>query len=122
MFLAGHGITEDHGDAIWVQRALGISVVFEGFSSSGDCPLLRLIHSIGDARGNREMPFHGIPDLIAHPAANLRVRLVGGGVVRVVVESWVPTIGRDLSDAVAAGLYVVPESVDVRRIGQDGSC
>ncbi len=71
MFLAGHGIAEDHSDAIGVQWALGIAVIFEGFAGGGNRPLLGLVHGIGDARRNGEVPFHGIPHLVADPATDL---------------------------------------------------
>ena len=40
MFFTRHGIAEDHGRAIEVQRPLGIAVVFQRFAGAGDRPFL----------------------------------------------------------------------------------
>ena len=100
VFLAGHGIAEDHRRALRVQRALGISVILQGFARAGDRPLLRFVHGIGDARRNRQMPLHRVPHVLAHPAADLGIGLVGRRWIGIVIERRIPAVGRDLGDAV----------------------
>ena len=121
VLLAGHGVAENHRRAIEIQRPLGIAVVFQRFARAGDGPFLRHVHGVGHARRNRQVPLHRLPGVLAHPAADLRIRLVGRGGIGVVIELRVPTVRRDFADAVAAVLHVFPESRDIRGVGQDGS-
>jgi hypothetical protein len=39
--------------------------------------------------------------------------------IGIIVVRWVPTVGANLSDAVAASLYVLPESRDVWSLRQN---
>ena len=68
--LAGHGIAEDHGGAIRVQRPLGIAVVFQRFAGAGDGPFLRPIHGIDHAGRDGQPPLHRVPHEVANPAAD----------------------------------------------------
>src|SRR5437660_2833973 len=67
------------------------------------------------------MPLHRIPNPLAHPAADFRIGRVRSSGIGVVVKRRIPTISRDLSDAVTALLDVLPESRHVGGIGQNGS-
>src|SRR6266581_5153388 len=67
------------------------------------------------------MPLHRIPIPFAHPAPNLRVRLIRSTGIGVVIEGRIPTLRRNVGDAVTALLYVFPESRNVGGIGQNGS-
>ena len=102
MLLPGHGIAQDHRRAIGVQRPRRVAVIFQRFARAGDRPLLRVIHAFGDARRNRQTPLHGIPLVLAHPAADLGIGLVRRAVIGVVVERRIPAIRVNLADAVAA--------------------
>src|SRR5579864_1215217 len=67
------------------------------------------------------MPPHRIPNPLAYPAADLRISLVRSTGIGVVVKRGIPTIWRNLRDAVTTLLHVLPESGHVGGIGQNGS-
>src|SRR6185369_12424440 len=66
-------------------------------------------------------PAGGVPRVLAHPAADLRIRFVRRLGVGIVIEGKIPAVGRGLPDAVATVPDVVPESRNVGRIREDGS-
>ena len=117
----GHGVPEDHRRAIRVQRPLGITVVFERLTRASDGPFLRSIHNISHARRNRQVPLQWIPFVLAYPAADFGVGLIGRTRIGIVIKRGVPTVGADFADAVPAVLHVFPKCRYVFRIGQNGS-
>ena len=70
---------------------------------AGDRPLLAVVHRVADLRRDRQLPAERIPLPVAHPAADLRVGLVGRLRIGVVVQRRVPAVGVDVADRVAAG-------------------
>ena len=121
MLLTGHGIAQNHGRAIEIQRALGKTVVFQRFAGAGDRPFLGAVHGIHNPRRNRQVPLDGVPNELTHPTADLGIGLVGRARVGIVVERRVPSVRCDLADAVTAALDVFPERRCIRSIGQDGT-
>ena len=121
VLLAGHRVAQHDGGPLGVQRPLGPAVVGERHARAGDAPLLRVVHRVGDRRGDRQMPSERVPLPVAHPAADLRVRALGRVRVRVVVEVRVPARRVDVGDRVAAPGDVVPEGAGVGGVGEDGA-
>src|SRR5579862_1149294 len=121
MPLTTHGVAKDHRRAVGIQCALWIAEIFQCLARAGDGPLLRYIHRVGDARRDRQVPLDGIPCVLAHPTADLGVGLVRSLRVLIVIESRIPAIRSNFRDAVATTLYVVPETRDIRRVGQNRS-
>src|SRR6266498_3019161 len=118
MSFTGHGVAQDYSNSIRIERPLGVAVIFQSLARGRDCPLLRQIHGIGHTRWNRQMPLHWIPVPLAHPAADLRISLVRSTGIGGVVKRRIPTILRDLLDAVTSVLDVFPERRHVDGIGQ----
>jgi len=52
VLFAGHGVAQDHGGTISVQRPLGIAVILQRFARAGNGPFLRPIHGFGHAWWN----------------------------------------------------------------------
>ena len=67
------------------------------------------------------MPLHRLPCILAHPAADLGITLVGSFGIGIVVELWIPTLGVYVRDAVAALFYVFPKCADIGCIGKNGA-
>ena len=121
VFFSGHGIAENDGRAVRIQRPFRITVVFQGLARASDRPFLGLVHGVDDPRRDRDVPLHWLPWELTYPAADLRVSLVRRAMVRIVIKRRVPTVSRNLADAVTAVLHILPERLCVRSIGQDRS-
>ena len=119
MPLAADRAAEDHRGTLGFERARRIAVVVERRLGAGDRPLLGDVDLVGDARGQRQMPASRIPRPVTDPAADLRVRLLGGLWIGVVVQARIPAVRLDVGDAVAARRDVLPEGSDVGRVGED---
>src|SRR5271166_377759 len=117
MLFPSHSIAQNNGRAIGVERSVGIAEIFQRFASTSDGPALRLIHCFYDARWDGQSPLHGVPLPLSHPAADLRICLVGRAVVGIEVERRIPPLRRNIGDAVAALLHVLPKSFYVSGIG-----
>src|SRR5581483_6429690 len=70
VFLTRHGIAQNDGSAIRIQRALRETLVFESFPRTGDGPLLSLSHGVYHTRRHSEAPLHGFPGILSHPSAD----------------------------------------------------
>ena len=115
----GHGVADDDGGAIGVQRPIRISEVEERLTRRHDRPLLRAVHGVGDFRWYREPPFERRPVEVLHPSADGRVGLVGGLRVGVEVQRRIPSTRVDFGDRVAARSHVLPEGRYIRGVRQD---
>ena len=111
VLLARHRVAEDHRGALEVERPAGPAVVHQRHARAGDRPLLGVVHRLADARRDRQLPGERVPVPLAHPAADLRVRLVGRLRVGVVVERGIPARRVDVADRVVAVAQVGPEGV-----------
>ena len=121
VLLAAHRVADDDRGALEVQRALGPAAVGQGHARAGDGPLLRAVHGVADLGRHRQPPAERIPLPVAHPSADLRVRLLVDERVGIVEERRIPTARVDLRDGVVALADVAPEGPGVRRVGQDRS-
>ncbi len=117
--VAAHGVAQDHGRTLRVQRPVRVAVVVQRFPGRRDGPLLGGVHHVADLRRYGQAPAQGVPRRPAHPAPDLGVRLVRRRRVRIVVELRVPPLRRDLGHAVATVLHVLPERRGVGTIRHD---
>ena len=114
-------LPKDHGGAIEVQRPRGVAVIIQRFARAGDGPFLRVVHGIDYAGWDGQAPLERIPFVLAHPAADFGVSLIRCAPIGIIVKRRIPTVGRNLADAVTALLHVFPKSRCVRSIGQNSS-
>jgi hypothetical protein len=121
VLVAAHGVADDDGRALAIERPLGVTEVEERLPGRGDRPLLGAIHRVADLRRDGHLPVEWLPREVADPAADLRVGLVRRLRVRVVVSRGVPPLLRRLGDAVPSGGEVVPQRGNVGSAGQNGA-
>ncbi len=118
--VAPQSVPEDDPHVLGVQGALGIAVVQERFPARGHGPPLGQVHLRRHPGRDGHAPADGIPGILAHPSADLRVGLGRRLGIRVVVERRIPAVG-DVADAVSPRGQVGPERGGVGCVGEDAS-
>src|SRR6185312_13868471 len=116
VLLAADRVADDNRATLSIHGLLGPSEVQQRLPRERHRPLLAVIELLAHAWRDRQLPREGIPLELTHPAADRRVRLAWRLGVGVVVQRRVPTLGRDVGDAVLAALDVGPEGSSVRRL------